>query len=60
MIVYITGMPELPANCRDCMMDQCGLPLKARVHTPTIKKRFLSRRHPDCPLREIPAQAETL
>ena len=60
MIVYITEMVEMPANCVDCVMEECVLPLKARVYTPTIKKRYVSRRHPDCPLREIPAQAETL
>lgn len=54
MSVYITEMAELSADCQDCIMEQRGLPLKARVYTPTIKKRFLSRRHPDCPLREIP------
>lgn len=57
MIVYVTEMAEMPANCVNCVMRECALPLKARVYTPTIKKRYVSRRHPDCPLRDIPSVA---
>ena len=57
MIVYVTEMAEMPANCVNCVMRACALPLKARVYTPTIKKRYVSRRHPDCPLRDIPSVA---
>lgn len=49
MIVYMTEMAEMPANCRDYVMRECALSLKARVYTPTIKKRYASKRNPDCP-----------
>lgn len=54
MIVYMTEMAEMPANCVDCVMRECALPLKARVYTPTIKKRYASKRHLDCPFCDIP------
>ena len=59
MIVYMTEITEMPANCVDCVMRECALPLKARVYTPTIKKRYASKRHPDCPLLELPGRTET-
>lgn len=57
MIVYVTEMAEMPANCRDCKMEDCRLPFKARIHTPTFKKCYTLKRHPDCPLRDIPPLA---
>lgn len=54
MIVYMTEMAEMPANCMDCVMRERALPLKVRVYTPTTKKRYVYKRHPDCPLRDIP------
>ena len=53
MIVYITEMSEMPTSCKDCDMEDCRLPLRARRYEPTIKKCYMSQRHPDCPLREI-------
>ena len=53
MIVYLTEMSEMPTSCKDCDMEDCRLPLRARRYEPTIKKCYTSQRHPDCPLREI-------
>lgn len=57
MIVYVTEMAEMPANCWDCKMEDCRLPFKARIHAPTFKKCYTLKRHPDCPLRDIPPLA---
>lgn len=53
MIIYITEMTEIPSSCKDYPMEDCRLPLKARRYKPTLKKRYTTKRHSDCPLREI-------
>lgn len=61
MIVAVTTMTTLPANCVECNLKMpwvlnCGLCLKSGA--PEIKKSCLNKRHKDCPLREIKAETK--
>ena len=51
MIVYITQMDSIPANCLDCTMN-CNLPISQRNYTKVLKP-YLTKRHPQCPLRMV-------
>jgi hypothetical protein len=51
-IVYLTPMKEVPPTCLDCKVEFCRLPTLKRDHS-KLSKRYLSQRHPRCPLRII-------
>jgi len=56
MIVYVTSMDAMPANCMDCKMA-CTYPTSARDNTRVLKP-YVTKRHPKCPLREIKKDEE--
>lgn len=58
MIVYKTTMSSIPNNCADCMM-QCTYPTSMRDCNKILKK-YLIKRHPQCPLIEIHDAKEVL
>lgn len=52
MIVYVTLMDTLPANCLECTMN-CNRPISKRDYS-KILKPYITKRHQDCPLMELP------
>lgn len=55
-IYYETKMTKLPENCLECTQTQCQLPLKCNSRggvSDVIKKAYLTKRHEECPLREL-------
>lgn len=50
MIVYETKMEKIPENCMACKMDWCPLPVG---RGDKVKAKYLKRRHPDCPLKNL-------
>ena len=56
MIVYVTQMDSTPANCLDCTMN-CNLPISQRNYT-KILKAYITKRHRDCPLMELPEPSD--
>lgn len=51
MIVIRTGMVTMPVNCKECGNELCPLPLNKRGDM--LLKKYLTKRHEDCPLVEI-------
>lgn len=49
-VVYQTTMVEIPKNCVDCTLINCGLPLNDEG---TFSNSYRSTRHPRCPLIEV-------
>ena len=52
MILYKTDFQEMPNNCAECKLN-CRLPCKKNCFEPIIRKQYLAKRHPGCPLIEI-------
>ena len=55
MIVYKTNLETIPANCRECPLEFCALPLCKSYygHSDKLKKRYNYTRPYDCPLKEV-------
>lgn len=53
MIMMLTGMAKIPDNCKDCPQHHCQLPLKENKYQPELKKKYMTTRHKDCPLRDV-------
>lgn len=51
MIAARTNMGSMPANCMECANEFCPLPLSKRGDT--LLKKYLRKRHEECPLVEI-------
>lgn len=54
-IWFRTTLKEMPENCKECPCHWCGLPLKRNPkwgYSDQVKKRYLTKRHEDCPLRQ--------
>lgn len=50
-IMYDTSMKDFPLTCADCPVLACKLPENQK--TGELLKLFISRRHPDCPLKKV-------
>lgn len=51
MIVIKTNMGSMPGNCNECGNELCPLPLNRRGDM--LLKKYLTKRHEECPLVEI-------
>ncbi len=42
----------MPSSCGECICSEssCNLPMKEYPHHDEIKKAFIKKRHPNCPL----------
>lgn len=52
VIVAKTYLEKIPENCWECEYLGCSLPTKAR-QPEQMKKAYKTKRHKDCPLREV-------
>lgn len=51
MIAIKTSMKCMPGNCKECGNELCPLPLNK--NRDTLVKKYLTKRHEECPLVEI-------
>ena len=51
MIVAKTELLHIPAACGDCPLEKCHLP--CALDGRKIRKDYLLKRHPFCPLIEV-------
>lgn len=49
-IWYPIEVDEVPESCAKCPCQWCSLPWKKSSYEPTIKTRYMTKRHEDCPL----------
>lgn len=52
-LYYKVDMEKLPENCNECTFHFCRLPLKNNKYEPELKKEYMTKRHKECPLKEI-------
>lgn len=52
-LYYIVDMDKMPESCNQCKLHFCSLPLKKSKYEPEIKKEYTTKRHKECPLKEI-------
>ena len=52
MSVIITGM-DMPENCIKCNSMNCFLPYKKNTNREVVKKKYMTVRHEDCPLKSV-------
>lgn len=62
MIVLKTSLKEMPANCLECPIVGCALPLlhTRNSRTDMVKIKYRNQRHEDCPLLMIEEALEEL
>ncbi|MBQ7289050.1 MAG: hypothetical protein IJW78_04900 [Clostridia bacterium] len=51
MIVYKTRVDTIPTSCGNCPLYWCVIP--TNKDGSALLKRYVTRKHPDCPLIEI-------
>lgn len=52
-VYYETSMNTLPKSCKECKVEFCRLPLKKNQYELELKVKYTTKRHEECPLREI-------
>ena len=52
-VYYETNMERLPDNCKECTFEMCTLPLKSNTYKSIVKKKYLTKRHEECPLKVL-------
>ncbi len=58
VLVIVSDKTELPKSCSDCFNLGCYLPMMKRyTNVEKMKKAFLTKRHPDCPLAFVDSEA---